>query len=51
MRDECLFWEGKQNFRGFHDFRGFRVIDLAQNRLKFIIYAVYRQKVNLTKLS
>ena len=22
---ENIFWEGKQNFRGYHDFRGFRI--------------------------
>ena len=31
MRGEYFVWEGKENFRGFHDFRGFRVIDLARN--------------------
>ena len=24
-----MVWEGKENFRGFHDFRGFRGINLA----------------------
>ena len=29
MEGEYLVWEEKENFRGFRDFRGFRVIDLA----------------------
>ena len=37
MGGEYLFWEGKETFRGFCDFRGFRVIDLARNLYYFLL--------------
>ena len=53
---ECLVWEGKELFRGFRNFRGFRVIDLAQfyviNDLKKLIFSqqgIIRTNQNLSE--
>ena len=33
MGSEYLVWEGKERFRGFHELRGFRGIDLADDHV------------------
>ena len=42
MGGEYLVWEGKQNFRVFCDFRGFRVIDLT--KMNDVVYDMSHQQ-------
>ena len=38
MGGECLIWEWKQSFRGFRNFRGFHIIELATEDLLVALF-------------
>ena len=50
MRGEYLVWEGKENFGGFRDFRGFRGIDLA-DKIYFCFAKIKLSRHTLYKLN